>query len=157
MFSRPITFVKALVSKRQKDSSDSQPTEITSLEQLQEYEAQAQKRSGRQSAGPVIFTPGCQPGYRMETVPIDLLIKLAEQLQGVSLACQSIRSLPAEVAQLKRLRQINLSRNKLTGVPEALGSLGALEDLDLSHNQLQSLPEALGGLTNLRCWPILMS
>ena len=61
-------------------------------------------------------------------------------------------SIPAELANLTRLRAVLLSSNRLTGtIPASLGRLAILEALDLRDNELTgTLPVELGGITGLR-------
>ncbi|MCC6639402.1 leucine-rich repeat domain-containing protein [Candidatus Falkowbacteria bacterium] len=59
-------------------------------------------------------------------------------------------SLPAEIAQLSKLKVLNASNNAMTGVPAEIGQLTNLQVLDLSNNQLTGLPNELGNLKNLQ-------
>ena len=59
--------------------------------------------------------------------------------------------LPAELAQLEKLRKLVLRKNELTGnIPPELGQLVNLRELDLAHNRLTgNIPSELGNLENL--------
>ena len=60
--------------------------------------------------------------------------------------------IPAELANLPRLRAVILSGNRLSGtIPASLGRLSNLEALDVRGNELTgSMPLELGGLSGLR-------
>lgn len=59
-------------------------------------------------------------------------------------------AMPAEIRQLKSLRELDASDNKFTGVPAEIGQLSDLEVLDLSNNLLTGLPHELGNLSKLK-------
>jgi internalin A len=67
----------------------------------------------------------------------------------IDLARKGIKSLPAEIGQLRNLEWLNLSANQLTSVPKELGQLTSLTGLWMGVNQLTSVPKELGQLTNL--------
>lgn len=58
-------------------------------------------------------------------------------------------SLPAEIRQLRNLRELRAGDNAMTGVPAEIGQLSNLRVLDLSDNQLTGLPNELGNLLEL--------
>ena len=69
-------------------------------------------------------------------------------------------ALPAEIANLDKLRILHISKNLgstndkvshgLTSLPDEIGALVHLEDLHLTENHLSSLPESMCNLTNLK-------
>lgn len=61
----------------------------------------------------------------------------------------SLRSLPAGIANLKRLVQLDLSENLLRELPANFGDLKSLKWLFLYKNPISTLPESFGGLSQL--------
>ena len=75
---------------------------------------------------------------------------IANNASCLDLSRLNLASVPAELSQLRSLRELFLSSNKLTSVPAELGQLQSLSLLDLSSNKLASVPTELGQLHNLR-------
>jgi len=65
------------------------------------------------------------------------------------LPLRSLRSLPAEIGELRSLVKLELNDNNLTSLPAEIGNLSNLAELELSGNQLTSLPPEIGDLTSL--------
>jgi Leucine-rich repeat (LRR) protein len=62
-------------------------------------------------------------------------------------------SLPAEIGQLKNLKELDLHDNQLSTLPAEIGQLTNLTSLDISNNQLSELPAEIWQLKNLtRLW-----
>jgi GTPase SAR1 family protein len=62
----------------------------------------------------------------------------------------SIRTVPADLSKLAKLRRLALHRNPFGTVPDVIRELRDLRYLNLSDTQLQELPGWLGELTDLR-------
>jgi Leucine-rich repeat (LRR) protein len=54
-----------------------------------------------------------------------------------------LREVPAEVFQLKNLRELVLDKNKITMLPDEIAQLENLEVLSCSHNQIDSITPAM--------------
>lgn len=61
----------------------------------------------------------------------------------------SLRSVAAEVGQLKNLQELNLVRNQLAILPDTIGDLPDLFSLDVRDNAIKTLPDSVGNLANL--------
>jgi internalin A len=72
----------------------------------------------------------------------------------LDLSNKGIKSLPAEIGQLKNLRELYLFDNQLTSVPNELWQLIKLTVISLCRNQLTSVPKELEWLTNLERLPL---
>eukprot|EP00937_MAST-01D_sp_MAST-1D-sp2_P006268 g6268.t1 len=71
-------------------------------------------------------------------------------LTDLDLARNRLERLPAELANLTRLKSLNLEHNQLHGLPgSVLGRLTALTDLRLNDNDLSVLPDEVGQLRRL--------
>lgn len=72
-----------------------------------------------------------------------------KNLLELSMIGNSIRSLPRELVQLRRLRLLTLSDNQIDVLPEELWALSDLVHLDLGNNKLQTVPPGIGQLRDL--------
>ena len=70
-------------------------------------------------------------------------------LEKLNLMGNRLQTLPAEIAQLRRLVLLGLKDNLLEHLP-ALGGMACLEQLFLTSNRLTTLPEGLDALPRLR-------
>ena len=73
-----------------------------------------------------------------------------ENLQILLINNNKLRSLPAEIGQLKKLLKIDASQNQLKMLPGSIGDLHALKILKLDSNKLQRLPVTIGDLESLQ-------
>lgn len=81
--------------------------------------------------------------------------KALQQLTHLNLGHENseqpkITRLPAEIGQLRALKQIDLYDNGLTTLPKEIGQLQQLQQLDLGGNRLTSLPAEIGALQQLQ-------
>jgi len=98
-------------------------------------------------------------GNRLTSVHKELeekeLLKIIEEADRdgrteLDLSNEKIKSLPAEIGQLKNLKVLDLSGNSLTWLPTEISKLSKLERLDLSSNKINVLPTEIGQLSNLQ-------
>ena len=61
-----------------------------------------------------------------------------------------LTELPAEVGDVKTLRDLRVSKNQLVGLPSSIQRLTKLEGLHLSGNKLTELSAEIGDLRDLR-------
>ena len=87
----------------------------------------------------------------------DCLIELSPaiggmtQLESLCFYKTSLKTLPAEIGQLRRLKVLRVAWGVcLESLPEEIGLLDSLEILDLYRNKLTKLPESIGQLKNLK-------
>ena len=97
-----------------------------------------------------------EPNWLDETVPLDEWFGVSTDNHGCVLSLYLPSNdlsgeIPAEVADMPRLRLMHLSSNELTGeIPPELAGLGDLRTLNLWNNELTGeIPPELGGMTNL--------
>lgn len=62
----------------------------------------------------------------------------------------ALKTLPAEIGQLRKLRQIRLRGHSIKVIPDSICNLRELKGLDLFGSPFVSLPEKFGNLTNLK-------
>jgi internalin A len=67
----------------------------------------------------------------------------------LNLSWRQLKSLPAEIGQLKRLTSLDLNSNRLSSLPAEISQLQNLTSLSLRDNQLSSLPAEIGQLKRL--------
>lgn len=87
----------------------------------------------------------------------DCLIELSPaigemtQLESLCFYKTSLKTLPAEIGQLRRLKVLRVAWGVcLESLPEEIGLLDSLEILDLYRNKLTKLPESIGQIQNLK-------
>ena len=61
----------------------------------------------------------------------------------------SLKNLPPEIGNLKKLEDLNLSGNNIAILPDEIGELACLKKLLLDGNKLKTLPKTIQQLTNL--------
>ena len=61
-----------------------------------------------------------------------------------------LTELPAEIGDLRELRELWVSYNQLVGLPTSIQRLTKLEELYLDENKLTELPAEIGDLRELR-------
>ena len=72
--------------------------------------------------------------------PLEILT-LADSLEILDLSSNALSSLPAELAQLTKLKVIFASQNKFRHLPEVLGKLPNLEMVGFKSNQITQVAE----------------
>ena len=70
-------------------------------------------------------------------------------LTELNLSDNEIRSLPAEIGALTRLKTLGLSYNRLSVLPDSISELINLERLTIGSNHLDALPNTIGCLKKL--------
>lgn len=60
-----------------------------------------------------------------------------------------LTEIPAEIGNLKKLRNLHAYDNDLASLPKEIGTLENLTKLYVNHNQLVRIPEEIGNLSNL--------
>lgn len=88
-------------------------------------------------------------GLKLTACPAEVLWHSAV-LKDLSLAHNSLTSLPPAISSCRHLQRLNLESNKLTIVPEAIFSMAALRVLQLSDNSIDMIPSRLSELYMLR-------
>jgi Leucine rich repeat/WG containing repeat len=78
------------------------------------------------------------------------LVLANTQLKVMLLAQNKLKSIPAELGELRNLQSLVLGFNQLTEVPAELGRLQNLQWLDLGGNKLTTLPDEVWKLANLQ-------
>jgi Leucine-rich repeat (LRR) protein len=68
----------------------------------------------------------------------------------LSLARNSLCSLPPQLCDLSKLESLNVSSNRITALPSGITSLAKLTTLCASHNRIDSVPATLARLTALQ-------
>ena len=94
----------------------------------------------------------CLP-HRLTSVP-DSLFTTVLWLDTLDLSHNALKSLPASIGQLWKLRFLHLQHNKLESLPSQLVRCSYLQLLHASHNQLQELPGCWN--SNMRCLTALI-
>jgi len=93
-------------------------------------------------------------GLGLLGIPHEVFVSLVN-LQYFAFNRNQLSILPAEIGNLKRLRDLNLSDNHLSSLPPEIGQLKLLERLFLSGNWLSSLPPELADAASLRVLSLL--
>lgn len=86
-------------------------------------------------------------GNKLRTVPANLAD--IKQLETVDLSNNLISLIPNRFCTLRNLRALNLSGNNLEFLPVGFAQLRQLEELLLAHNQLAELRDNFGELSKL--------
>lgn len=73
----------------------------------------------------------------------------AQQLTNLVLRSNSLKSIPYEIGELKKLKLIDFSYNNIEKLPDSIGNLPNLTSLNLAHNKISLLPD-LSGLISLQ-------
>ena len=77
-------------------------------------------------------------------------IQKLNKLEQLYLDGNNFTELPAEIGDLKELRQLHVSNNQLVGLPTSIQKLNRLLGLCLDGNKLTELPAEFGDLEELR-------
>ncbi|GAX78678.1 hypothetical protein CEUSTIGMA_g6116.t1 [Chlamydomonas eustigma] len=75
---------------------------------------------------------------------------LATSLSDLNLSQNALRSLPSEIAMLKKLKVLNLKENQISVLPSSIGGCKGLVELHLGFNTLSSLPDSLSECSELK-------
>lgn len=86
-------------------------------------------------------------GQKLRTLPADLF--RLTRLKKLVLYGNELRELPADIAKLTQLETLDLYDNKLQDLPLALASLGNLTRLDVGNNRLREIPACVFSLQRL--------
>ena len=86
-------------------------------------------------------------GNHMKVLP-DAILKLSK-LETLILAYNSLIRLPANIPDLKSLKNLDLLKNRLKELPENFGELKNLQTLNIRANPIIQLPESMERLYNL--------
>ncbi len=84
------------------------------------------------------------------TLDCNALVSLPADIGGLraltrlTVCWNALEALPPELGQLRALRVLDVSFNKLTTLPDEVGALDSLVELTASDNQIASLPASLG-------------
>ncbi|HNR19577.1 MAG TPA: leucine-rich repeat domain-containing protein [Bacteroidia bacterium] len=68
----------------------------------------------------------------------------------LDLSKQKLTEIPAQVFQLKNLRELKANKNKISVISEAISTLTLLQSLSLENNKLKAIPPQIGELKNLK-------
>lgn len=71
-------------------------------------------------------------------------------LANVSIAMNSIASIPEQIGNMESLKKLTLSKNKITELPSSIGSCSNLTGLNLSGNPISALPESIKNCKKLK-------
>ena len=72
------------------------------------------------------------------------------KLEKLDLSGNKLTELPAEINDLRELRELWVRNNQLVGLPTSIQRLTKLEELDLSGNKLTELASEISDLRELR-------
>lgn len=86
----------------------------------------------------------------MEGYELPAEVFTLSNLEGLSCAQVTLKSLPADIQQCKKLKKLDLTNCKLERIPVEIGKLSDLEELWLMGNPLKELPESIFGLKKLQ-------
>lgn len=81
---------------------------------------------------------------------LELALKNPEKVERLDLTKTRLDTFPAEIFQLKNLRELHLAKNKIPSIPPQIGQLQKLEILDVSRNKLTNIPVELFNCTHLK-------
>ncbi len=70
-------------------------------------------------------------------------------IHGIGFYSQKIRTIPADLWELKFLEVLNLVNTGLVEIPEEIGSISSLQELYIGGNKIQSCPQSIERLKNL--------
>lgn len=79
---------------------------------------------------PLVFTTGL----------IDSILKVVPNVEELSICNISLKSVPAEISKLEKLKELTLGSCQLTEIPEILFNLKSLISLDLTGNPIAEIP-----------------
>lgn len=81
---------------------------------------------------------------------LEQAMQYPDSVFSLDLSRKGIKTIPAEVYQLKNLVEFNVSRNKLKEIPVEIGQLRNLKIFKASNNKIVSIPAEIGNLTQLQ-------
>lgn len=87
-------------------------------------------------------------GNSLKTLPAE--IARLSKLRTLGMRNNSISQLPEAFANLRRLTEIDLSLNDLEALPETVSKMRQLENLNLNNNRLEGMPESIYEMTKLK-------
>lgn len=87
-------------------------------------------------------------GNKLKTFPAELMS--LPKLRRINLSFNEIDSLPADIVRLPAIEDLNLAGNKIRSIPAQLGIVPTLRKLDLSWNEITSIPPSFAAATQLQ-------
>ena len=85
-----------------------------------------------------------------QLVGLPTSIQKLTKLAVLYLNGNKLTELPAEISDLRELRELGVNNNQLVGLPTSVHRLTKLEELYLSENKLTELPAEISDLRELR-------
>lgn len=91
---------------------------------------------------------------KVETLILDynkfVEIPIIKSLKKLSLSCNNIKVISANISELENLKVLILFNNKISQISKNIGALLNLEKLVLVNNELASVPNSITNLINLK-------
>jgi Leucine-rich repeat (LRR) protein len=81
---------------------------------------------------------------------LELALRNPDRVERLDLTKTRLDTFPAEIFQLKNLRELRLAKNKIPSIPPQIAQLQKLEILDVSRNKLTGIPVELFSCVHLK-------
>jgi len=86
---------------------------------------------------------------RLQQVPAEVFTSFPN-LHELDLSKNRLKTIPAEIGMLKKLKRLLLFKNQIATLPPEIGELEKLQELIINNNNLEALPDEISNLKNLR-------
>ncbi|XP_066152991.1 leucine-rich repeat-containing protein 40-like isoform X2 [Euwallacea fornicatus] len=85
---------------------------------------------------------------KLPQLPLSLLL-LADYLTELNLSTNQLNEIPAEIANLSKLKFLDLSNNKIEDLPRDMDSMKNIRELVLFNNRFKKIPDCIFGMVGL--------